>query len=325
MGRKIPLEAFKKHLRRLGSPADVMARLGLDEFVGIADEHDDPLHKHSDRVIDHLLNRFGTPERVLAKLGMDEAMLTEPKHMRSDPRDGRGGGGGEILGGVHRSGEDDDPPIERPSPEQEMTAGDDEPGEEFDPLREHLRKAGLGEDEIEQACSLARDHVRRRRANGRDRHADDFLPKNRLKGGRGGRFGGPRHGQHTDDAGEIETAREYMRQIDEGDRRKAADHSEEDPNNEYLIDHGMDRGRRFGRDRHRARDNFAVDEIHRLLRRFEPGEAGAAPERYRGASDAAPSSADRSRFAKRFPEVKRIGDASHDGELPPHSDRIGGF
>lgn len=45
MGKKIPLAAFQKHLRRLGSPADVMRRLGLDEFTGVQDEHDDPLHK----------------------------------------------------------------------------------------------------------------------------------------------------------------------------------------------------------------------------------------------------------------------------------------
>ena len=45
MGKKIPLAAFQKHLRRLGSLADVMRRLGLDEFTGVQDEHDDPLHK----------------------------------------------------------------------------------------------------------------------------------------------------------------------------------------------------------------------------------------------------------------------------------------
>lgn len=262
-------------------------------------------------------------------------LLTEPEHRRSDPR---GGTGGEIEGGVARRGEDrfglrpsrDNLPREiEEMPKENLSspwAEDDEP-DDLEPFRQRMREHGLSEDEVEEACKLARDHVRRRGSNGRDRHADDFFPINRMKGGPGGRFGGERHSLRKDGSSEVEAIREYGEQISRGEDRRRTGRDQmklttEPPENKLgaIVDHGLDaRRRRDGRDRQ------AIDEIHRQLRRFGSDEAGARPDRERGASDAAPSSAARSRFASRFPDGRRIGDASHDGELPPHADRIGGF
>jgi hypothetical protein len=274
-------------------------------------------------------------KRILAdlnKLAMDADLLGEPEHMRSDPRGEGGGGGGEIEGGVPRRGMDRfglrrsskdsiEPKIEEMQ-EEVLGASDDEDDELYDPLREHLRKNGLDEESVERACELAKDHVRRRRSNGHDRHADDFLPKNHLgRSGPGGRFAGPRDSQHASGESDVAASREYMRQIyEEGDRR-AVDEAWENPNGsmEAIVDPGLDARRRRG-----GRDRQAVDSIHRLARRFG-NEAGCRPDRSRSTSDAAPSSAVRARFANRFADVKRIGDASSDGELPPWADKIGGF
>jgi hypothetical protein len=180
MGKKIPLAMFKKHLRRLGTPADVMKRLGLDEFVGVQDEHDDPLHKYADRVVDQLLKRFGTPQRVLTKLGMDQAMLTEPEHMRSDPR---GGTGGKIEGKddfeVPGSGSSVPRKIET-EPAQNLSAEDDEE-DEYGPFADYLRNRGVAEDVIRGAV----DYHRRRRGMDNRRpngHASrDALPRNHIR------------------------------------------------------------------------------------------------------------------------------------------------
>jgi hypothetical protein len=111
-----------------------------------------------------------------------------------------------------------------------------------------------------------------------------------------------------------------MDQIHQESECRAVDHSEEDPNNEYIIDHGLDARRRRG-----GRDRQAIDEARQLMRRFGP-EVGTCPDRDRNVSDAAaPSRASVSRTHSRYPGLSRIGDASHDGELPPHADKIGGF
>ena len=129
----------------------------------------------------------------------------------------------------------------------------------------------MSEDEIEKACELARDHVicdmRRRSSNGKDR-----LPINRTQGGKGGHFGGERSGQRADGAGEIDGPRD-MRQIDEEGERRAVDGfdipSQEGSNNVVIEDRARRRG---------GRDRQAIDEVHRLLRRFGP-EAGCRPVR----------------------------------------------
>lgn len=79
---------------------------------------------------------------------------------------------------------------------------------------------------------------------------------------------------------------------------------------------------RFGRDR----GDEEVGRIHDLLKRFEPGEAGYAPDRNRHAYDAAPQMSERQkeRFAKRFPDIAanmaRIGNMM-DGTPPEAADR----
>jgi hypothetical protein len=69
----------------------------------------------------------------------------------SDPRGGEEGGGGTVAGGPWRAGEDDDIPLD------------------FEDFAKDLRRRGLSHDDITKAISLAKDHLRRKRANGRDR------------------------------------------------------------------------------------------------------------------------------------------------------------
>jgi hypothetical protein len=169
--------------------------------------------------------------------------------MTSDPR---GSSEGTIIGGKPRTGGDRfglrrssrdsiEPKVEE-MPAQNLEspwqAGDDEPGAEYDRLREHLRGLGMSEDQIEGACNAARDDVRRRGSNGCDRHADDFLPKNRLQGGPGGRFGG---------------------------ERRATDWAtpEEEASGKFLIDHGLDGRRHRG-----GADRQAIDSARKLMRRY---------------------------------------------------------
>lgn len=280
------LEALKS---KYGTPRAAMAALGLDMALLRDEPENDLLHKHADRVVDALLKRFGTPQRVLAKLGMDEARLTEPEHMKSDPRDGTGG---EIEGGVWREGEDRDPPIEPPSPEQNLGSDD----EMFDPLRAHLRDHGMSEDEVEQAIDVARRHVaqdRRRRMNGKDRlpervdvqdRSDDKMPL------RGGRFDRPR----------------FSRDTEVGNN----------PNQtEYLVDHGLDG---IG-----PRGRAALDEMRKNLARIghepepRPLSGVGHGRRQRFGMDKKPSlgptEAQVVRLHRRFPGLSLIGDPSSDG------------
>jgi hypothetical protein len=170
--------------------------------------------------------------------------------------------------------------------------------------RKTLRKRGYDNDQIEEIVGMsqgqARDYLRR--AKGRDQ-----LPINRTQGGRGGHFGGERSGQHASGESDAKEAMEYARQIETGSERRAVDHSgEEDPNNKYIIDHGLDARRPRGRDRQ------AIDEARRLMRRFGP-EAGCAPERHRGTSDPLPSEAQRAELHRLVPGLALVGDVWGDG------------
>jgi hypothetical protein len=91
----------------------------------------------------------------------------------SDPRGGKEGGGGTVVGGPWREGEDDDIP-------------------DFADFARDLKKKGMSRDQIEKAVGLARDHFRRQRAGGRDR-----LP------GRGGHFEKSRFDRSDQAADEI--------------------------------------------------------------------------------------------------------------------------
>ena len=208
------LEALKA---KYGTPQAVMAVLGLDAALLKDESENDVLHKHAGKVIDLLMKRYGgSTQRVLQKLGMDEAMLTGVARR------------GEDRFGLRRSSRDDIPPKIETMPEQNLSSGwraeDDEPDDDgYERFRERMREHGLSEDEVEEACELARDHVRRRGANGRDKHADDFMPVNRVRGGAPGRFGGERPGRRADGGSEVEAARAYTRQIGEEGERKAVD------------------------------------------------------------------------------------------------------
>jgi len=301
--------ALVKALRaKYSSRKEALRALGVDENL-LDDDADDRYRK-----------------RTRLRLGKDSSpsMLTEPEHMRSDPR---GGTGGEVQGGIRRKGEDDftvpasgsNVPRKIESNAENLSSGatDDEEDdwlseEEQRSLwqsaqdeRRRLRERGYDEDRIDEIVEMSQGQARDclRRAKGRD-----FLPKNRLMGGPGGRFGGPRDSEHASGESDRAASLEYMRQIDEGgDRRKAVDHSEEDPNNEYIIDHGLDRSRRRV-----GRDWQAQDAIHREVRRFGP-EVGCRPMRpdeRRGRSDAAvPSMARQARTEQRYPGLARIEEA----------------
>jgi hypothetical protein len=102
---------------------------------------------------------------AMRRLGMDAALLDETDAEReargwdSDRR--RQGRDLEPLRGSGNLPEK----IES-VPEQNLSGEDDG----FEPFRDHLREhTDMSEDEIEHACELARDHIPRRGANGRDR------------------------------------------------------------------------------------------------------------------------------------------------------------
>ena len=249
--------------------------------------------------------------------------------MKSDPR---GGTGGEIEGGVWRKGEDD---FETPAsgsgapkkietmPREELSSGatDDEEwlseeerrslSQSAEDQRKTLRKRGYDEDQIEEIVAMsqgqAKDYLRR--AKGRD-----AFPINRTQGGRGGHFGGERRpGEHADGKSAMETAREYMRQIDEGDeRRKVADDQMEMGTEPSRMNAPTSLIMDWTRRPRGSRSSQAVDEIHRQLRRFGP-PAGAEPERYRGTSGKLPSEAQREELHRLVPGLALIGDMWGDG------------
>ena len=170
----------------------------------------------------------------------------------------------------------------------------------YENFREHLRQnSNMSEDEIEEAAEMARDVVRRRSANGKDR-----LPRNRLKGGAGGHFGGSRD-KARDEIDQIEKLSQRF-----GDNVGMATGPNSEHARTHIIDHHMGKG---------ANDSLSeIAKIQKLMRRFGNAEAGAAPERYRGAQDSAPDK-DEARLHRMFPGLALIGD-SFDGEGPGRLD-----
>jgi hypothetical protein len=154
--------------------------------------------------------RYATPQAVCRRLGIDASLLES----ESDPlyeylavgKDGR------------RRARDSDPPIVHPSPRQNVDelepmhergmgpqnmGGDDEDDDPMQGFRRHLQEnSEMSEDEIDKACGLARDFVRRKRANGKDR-----LP------GRGGHFERPRFSRDKgrDATNEIQDHLDHMK------------------------------------------------------------------------------------------------------------------
>jgi hypothetical protein len=168
--------------RRGHTPSSVLRRLGLDQgfLRGASDKvHDDIndeyFHRGGEKTAwddneadeETLLKRMGeTLESIRA--------LRATSHPKSDPR------GSSHEGETVGAAGDTDPPIEPPGAEQNLGGKDDG----FEPFREHLRQnSEMSEDEIEQACELARNHLARRGSNGVDRTfgrpAKDRFPQRR--------------------------------------------------------------------------------------------------------------------------------------------------
>jgi hypothetical protein len=273
------------------------------------------------QLVKAMREKYGSTRAVMQKLGLDHRLLNDADPSRAeelrssergghfDPRGGRNAGGGEVLGGVHREGEDDipspeerrvsplqnedeGPPIERPSPLQNM-ADDDEM---YDPLREHLRNHGMSEDEVEQAIEVARRHVaqdrRRRSSNGHDKHADDRFPKR----GRGDPLI-DRGTEATDNFGTVNPA---------------------NPDEPFLARHGLDRRGGGALDHAIA----AIDEEHRLASRIviEPEIRPLDKMPYdrrsrRHAMDSKPGMTEQQKaeLFKLIPGLDLVGDASSDG------------
>jgi hypothetical protein len=244
--------------------------LGVDE--NLLDGEGDLLRKHADKFIRLLVQRYGSDKAVLRKLAMDESMLTEPEHMKSDPR---GNTGGEVEGGVARRGEDnfglrssrDNLPPKVETMPEENTDEDEFSPEEEQSLQDYatdMRKRGDDAEVIDRAMRMARDFLRRHRG-----HADDRLPqrvdvqdKMPL---RGGRFDRARFNH-----------------------------------DEFGVEppHGLDSSRR------------EINEIHRQVRRFGP-EAGCRPMRASemAASDQVQTMAKQARTMARYPGLARIEEA----------------
>lgn len=187
-----------------------------------------------------LKQKFSSPAAVLKKLGLDAALIRDDEpvssgmpslpaatelhnllaekfsHIKDDEEVARIFELVEELGDARReAGDRVSEKVESMPPE--MAASDDKRDDRLEPFREHLRDKGMSEDEIDHACGLARDHIRRRHSNGHD-----VLPRNRLLGGRGGHFGGSRSGPSFD---AIAAARSRMAEIESEpmeDRRRGA-------------------------------------------------------------------------------------------------------
>ena len=196
---------------------------------------------------------------ALKALGIDSSLLNDPElksSMRGGKFDPRDHTSGEIGGGVEREGEDTDPPIERPSPEQRMSADDDD-DDEYADFASYLRDHGIAEDVIKGAVDFHRRRGRgmdRRKGNGYDSHADDRRrAKDRLPL-RAGRFNKPRFDEEGHEVRE-------QRELASG----------------RIIDHGIDgRPGRFAHDRG-LQEIRQVHEIAGALRAGGRMPAGSQP------------------------------------------------
>lgn len=300
------VEALRK---RFPDGRTALRFMGLDETL-LDDDTANLLRKNPQKFIDLCIKRYGS-QGTLSRLGMDAAMF-DPT-MKAEERtaeyrghfDPRGPGGeGEVEGGVHRSGEDrhrrradDDLPEKVETMPPENLGGEDEfSPEEEQSLREYaadMHRQGKDGRVIDDAMSMARDFLRRHRHHADDmrhrHHADDVLPsrvdvqdaRDRVPL-RGGKLNRPRFSH--DNFGTEDPA---------------------NPDGRFLIDHGLD-----------AMDSSRreIAQIRRLVQRFGP-EAGARPERFRGATDGKPlTELQTAELHKLIPGLALIGDVfSGDG------------
>ena len=322
--RRRPMSKLHRALKmRFGTPQRAMAALGLDASL------------LKDGGVDHTVGE-PHPRHPSWARGLDEEEETaeEAEHVLLRRNDMSDADIQSLIDGHtaksdldEREGEDDDPPIVHPSPRKNEG---DHRRVSYDDFKNYLTERGFSEDEIADAMIHARDHVRRRADDKRRRVGRDVLPKNASgTNAHGGGMGGHISGSRTD------KARDEIDQIHRLSERfgpnagiatgpDSTRFSRDDIGHEVreqrelasgkLVDHGIDSARRRG-----ARDvgGEEVGKIHELLKRFGSGEAGAAPDRHRGAMDSkrtrAPSEADKARFHKMFPNASLIGSVSEDG------------
>lgn len=262
------------------------------------------------------LDAMPSEETILRREGMslkDIQRLIDSHTGKSDIRGGTGGAG------------DDDPPIRRPSPAQ---SEDEEEQDGYKRFADNLRREhGFSVADVAEALKHhALDVARDRRAKGHD-----VLPKNASGvAARGGGMGGHTSGGRT--APVLDNIDELMSRIGhEGETeadRAVRRHDELHGSMNKIVDHGLDRMRRGGRDR----SDEEIDKVHELLKRFEP-EAGYAPDRRRHAMDSKPAISEKQKdhFAKTFPDIAKnmakIGNMMN-GDAPgvrdaPWEDKIG--
>jgi hypothetical protein len=199
------LRALKARFPR--GPRQVLRKLGLDEDLlevpesDSRGEHDSAmqLRLELEKAIDEEMSHYGgLTEKCYGKL-LDILDRHAPH------------GGGDRR----KATPDEIEPMTETMPAQNMGAADDEHDDGLEPFRDRLRDHGLSEDEVEHATRLARDHLRRKRANGRDR-----LPIPAAHGG----FGGHLSGRSKD--ANLRKARDRMAKIESepsDDRRLSMD------------------------------------------------------------------------------------------------------
>jgi hypothetical protein len=243
------------------------------------------------KLIDELKKRFASPRHALRALGLDESLLDQEPDQRVrrrrarlayDESQGEGERAEERLHDrpLERGNDDIEPMRERGMPPQNMgTAEDDEEdAERFEAFRDHLRQhSRMSEDEIEEACNMARDYVhrsRRGRMNGKDR-----MPRNRLKGGRSGRD-------------EVREGQRLMHRIEDANSISSGPDPNGRPDDPMtLTDHGLDNRRTPAMDSGRARLAQMYPGIERI------GDCNG---------DLLDTSTDKS-VEKMFPNIRRIG------------------
>lgn len=146
------------------------------------------------RLLEALKKKYKRPQDALRALGLDERLLTgDVVHSRSDDEYfHRGRDINDPLAGMDRhrrrtardtfglpSGTAGIAPKRESMPPQRLSSEAEDDLEDF---REHLRRH-MSEDQVEEACELSRDYMRRRSANGHDRRrvSRDEFPRNAVR------------------------------------------------------------------------------------------------------------------------------------------------
>lgn len=275
--------ASPKHaLRALGLPEDLLDDLQAEDhsIVGkrrralkMAMDQDEGAHEHDAPLLREALDKLVRKHKARD----DDPMVKELRDI-ADRHDRTAGDR------RRRRADDEEPPMIETMPEENMSADD------FEAFKDHLREnSKMSEDEIEQATELAKDYVRKRGANGKDR-----MPL------RGGKFDRARfnHGRTSED--EVNEARQLRGRIEPAnsfapgpDPTRTGD----DPN--FLVKHnGIDS----------AMDAAPTElQRRRFFSRFP--DARRIGNMSGGSGMGVPSVDLRSSTEKRYPGLARIGRA----------------